>query len=320
MQRIEEEIIQEMVKDLKEGILKELLEKVRNDDTLSLEFRRNYLSIYYRGGSVSKLVYKSNQEYEDCFDNKYNKMENSEEEDNSFDVQGIVTSREDCRRLVERIIARKEIMNDYFKRYPKREREYQQLVERENNDHEQSNYYIVDIEYNNDDSRFDMIAIQRKDGKDYTKLKLAILEMKYREKAIGEECGLYDHYTGVKGLSKEKIIDIIEDAEIMMNYKNELGFVKTREYIDRGIGIKTRDEIDLIFFISGITQKHTNNVIKELRRIKEDMEKDEEMKKREIKLNIKVFCSYMAGNIMFDKDVITLDNFLKLVEFRKSIE
>lgn len=318
MSRIKKEIVQEMVKDLKEGVLKELLEKVKKDDTLSLEFRGEYLSIYYRGGSISKLVYKFGQGYEDYFDNEYNKMEETKE--NTFEIQGKVETEEDCRKLVKRIIARKEIMNDYFKKFPKREREYQQLVERENNEHEQSNYYVTDIEYNNDNSRFDMIAIQRQDRKDYTKLKLAILEMKYREKAIGKKCGLYDHYKGVKKLNTKEIIDIIEDAEIMMKCKNELGFIKATQYIDKGIGIQTRDEIDLVFFISGITEKHTNNVIKELEQINEEIRADDQLENREIKINIKVFCPYMAGNIMFDKDIISLGNFLKLIEFRKNME
>jgi len=75
-------------------------------------------------------------------------------------------------------------MNYFFAVRPKREREYQQLVERENNDRKDSNYYIADIEYTETDSRFDMIAVHRKDRSDYTKIKLAIIEMKYGEKAI----------------------------------------------------------------------------------------------------------------------------------------
>ena len=38
--------------ELKEGSFKPLLEYVKADDTLDLEFRGNYFTIYYRGGAL----------------------------------------------------------------------------------------------------------------------------------------------------------------------------------------------------------------------------------------------------------------------------
>ena len=38
--------------ELKEGTLNGLLEYVKNDDTLDMEFRRDYFTVYYRGGAL----------------------------------------------------------------------------------------------------------------------------------------------------------------------------------------------------------------------------------------------------------------------------
>ena len=103
-----------------------------------------------------------------------------------------------------------------------------------------------------------------------------------------------------------------------MKYKYELGIIKTTRYVDRGIKINNLDEIDLIFFISGITLKHNKMLLEEIEKIKYD-EINDNLDNRNIKLNVKVFCTYMAGNIMFDKDIISIDEFLKLSEYRKNM-
>lgn len=316
MRRINEEISSKIVQDLKSGILRNLLKKVQQDDTLELEFRENYMSIYYRGGCVSKLQLSEDNFYDDYFDNNYKKPSieiSEEEEDTNQKFQMRIKDENGCNVLINEINKRKEVMNSFFAKKPKREREYQQLVERENNDREDSNFYVADIEYAKDNNRFDMLAVQRKDHNDYNKLKLSIIEMKYGQKAIGKKCGLYDHYQGVKNLSADTIRDIIKDTESIIKYKYDLGLIKTTKYIERGIKINILDEIDLIFFISGITQKHNKVLLEELEQICNDIENSTE--EREIKLNVKVFCPYMAGNIMYDKDVISLEKFKMLTEF-----
>ena len=79
MYRIKEEIAELFVKDLKEGILKELLEELENDATLMLDFRSNYVNVYYRGGMICKLEYKVNAKcYQDTsFNDNYIKAYNS---------------------------------------------------------------------------------------------------------------------------------------------------------------------------------------------------------------------------------------------------
>lgn len=320
MSRIDEGI-SEMLKDLKEGILQDLLNKLTNDDTLELEFRTGYLSIYYRGGCVSKLVHKDVNCYEDYFDENYNKEReiNPEDEGKNQKLQGEIKSSEDCKAFVKEIINRKEIMNSFFAKIPKREREFQQLIERENNDNKESNFYISDIEYARENNRFDMLAVQRIDGKPYSELKLSIIEMKYGAKAIGDKCGIYEHYLGVKNLTKEAIEDIIEDTEVSMQCKNELKLIKAKNYIERGIKIVNNEEIDLIFLISGITLKHNQKLLEELDKVNADLKENNKISNTNIKLNVGIFCTYLAGNVMYDKDILSIDDFFKLHEFRKNL-
>ena len=144
------------------------------------------------------------------------------------------------------------------------------------------------------------------------------IEMKYGEKAISNKCGLYDHYKDVKNISKEELVDVIEDAEEIMKYKYELGLIKAKDYIDRGIQILNNGEIDFIFFLSGITDKHKTTVLADLKKIQEDI-MNEDFDSGKIKVNVKFYCAFTAGNVMFDKDILTIEQFLNLKEYRKNI-
>ena len=187
MGRINQELLKKFEEDLQNGILTELLRELKKDDTISLEFRTDYISIYYRGGCVSKLTYNKNEKcYVDEFNSDYEKTKKSTEKINKL------KTNEDCVELIERIHARKRIMNKYFKnsneeknKREKIERQYQQIIEWENNRYMESNYTITDIEYQKgNDFRFDLIALHRKRQKDYRNLKLSIIELKYAAKSL----------------------------------------------------------------------------------------------------------------------------------------
>ena len=163
MGRINQALLRKFEEDLRGGVLSELLTELKQDDTLALEFRADYLSIYYRGGCISKLTYNEQQnQYVDYFDSNYD----SEEKVNATSI--VIKSTEECKLLVETIQLRKKIMNAYFASIPKMERQYQQIIEWENNRDISSNYTITDIEYQKaKEFRFDLIAVHRKRQKDY---------------------------------------------------------------------------------------------------------------------------------------------------------
>ena len=62
--------------DLKQGKLNKLLRIVQNDSTLCLEIRNNYINVYYRGGSILKVLKKASG-YSIKFDCNYCVKDNS---------------------------------------------------------------------------------------------------------------------------------------------------------------------------------------------------------------------------------------------------
>jgi len=53
------------------GILYPILHRVKQDNTLTLAIRDNYINIYYRGGSILKLIEQIHNSYQPSFDNRY---------------------------------------------------------------------------------------------------------------------------------------------------------------------------------------------------------------------------------------------------------
>ena len=131
--------------DLQSGKLSGLTERVRNDDTLMLAFRDGSINIYYRGGSILQLK-ESNTGYTTRFDRDYAK----EGHQLFSELPPLINGDPDCRIWLDALPALKEMMNTYFAKKRKSEREFQQLVAWENNRSGLSNiteYFITDIEF-----------------------------------------------------------------------------------------------------------------------------------------------------------------------------
>ncbi len=118
----------------------------------------------------------------------------------------------------------KQYMDFYFSKYRKEEREYQQLVVRENNYSSIANgtdYFIIDIEYDNHaNARFDLVAVEwpsksshRKLSKDY-KPKLVIIEMKYGDRALSGTAGMKKHY--------DDFVSFVSNESVLNDFKNEI--------------------------------------------------------------------------------------------------
>ena len=310
MGRINKALLKKFEEDLKGGVLAELLSELKQDDTLALEFRADYLSIYYRGGCISKLIYNEQQEqYVDYFDSNYE----SEEKENAPSL--IIKSNEECKSLVECIQSRKKIMNAYFANTPKMERQYQQIIEWENNRDLHSNYTVTDIEYQKaNDFRFDLIAVNRRRQKDYQNLKLSIIELKYGANSIGNDSGVYEHFKDVSNLTDSAIMDLVEETKFIINCKQELGLISLLDSAKNGINIST-DSIDLIYFIGDISIEQRGKLLAELEKINNTLQ----LSDRKIAIDVKAFCPYLTGNVMFDHDILTIEEFLKVNKLREDI-
>ena len=63
---------EDFMKDLLKGELKGFLSAVKNDDTLCLEIRDNYINIYYRGGNLCRIKpSRTDAKYAMTFDERY---------------------------------------------------------------------------------------------------------------------------------------------------------------------------------------------------------------------------------------------------------
>lgn len=146
----------EFMAELKKNSLNPLLKYVKNDNTLDLEIRENYINIYYRGGSLLKVSQKKSR-YEFDFDEKYlNKNLPAH-------LSHVIPHFKKHADWDNYIPLAKQAMDFYFTNNKKEEREFQQLVVRENNNSSIANgtdYFIIDIEYDNqDNARFDFVAV-----------------------------------------------------------------------------------------------------------------------------------------------------------------
>ncbi|MBK5262584.1 MAG: hypothetical protein JJE17_08450 [Peptostreptococcaceae bacterium] len=213
--------------DLKQGKLKDVLVAVKSDDTLCLEIRDNYINIYYRGGCILKIS-STAVDYKMEFDRNYYHRYTGE-------ITAIVAS--DVNKWLEFIPFLKAEMDHFFNVHPKLEREYQQLVLRENNNSSISNdtdYYIVDLEYANieNGSRFDLLAVKwdstsgsHKTAED---VRLVFIEKKYGDGALNGSAGISKHFEDLfRFLSDQsKVADLYQEVETILNQKIELELIQ----------------------------------------------------------------------------------------------
>lgn len=221
-----------------EGHLKPILDLVKRDHTLCIQIRKDYLNIYYRGGSIMKLERKG-QSYSASFNSNYFKAEEKVRKGKiTKDLPKQIKSKEEANKWVENIPLLKQIMDEHFATHSKTEREFQQLVARENNNSIISNdtdYFITDIEYTHPDSkesRFDLVGINWKSTSQERKSKdncrIVLIEMKFGDGALVGVAGIRKHLDDIeKFCGDKKKLDILKE-ETISSFKQlrELGLIQ----------------------------------------------------------------------------------------------
>jgi hypothetical protein len=217
--------------DLKndDGLIHPILERVARDDSLMLAIRYDYINIYYRGGNILKVKKQGEDSYLSFFDTNYIEP--------GITIPTLPTEikdRDDVKKWGDAFPHLKEIMDLYFSKNIKPEREFQQLVARENNNSTISNeseYFITDIEFPDSDlgARFDMLAIhwpadKRKSGDN---CKVALIEMKYGDKALDGSAGLLKHLKNIdEFISSGKYKPLLETMEAQFKQLYQLGLMR----------------------------------------------------------------------------------------------
>jgi len=185
------------MKELKEGYLYRLLERVRNDRTLCLEIRENSINIYYRGGSLLQIKDRS-EGYEPRFDPNYvDHVAGSVPLDS---LPGMIRDPAEVAAWLAAVPLLKQAMDLFFGQHVRDEREVQQLIVRDNNMSSvarSTDFYVCDIEYANEQGRFDLVAVHwpsvghvRKEG---SGRRLVLGEVKCGDRALTGTAGLHAH-------------------------------------------------------------------------------------------------------------------------------
>lgn len=217
-----------------DGCLHPILEAVRADDTLMLGLRGGYVSIYYRGGELLKIEPSASDGYRGKANRDYGHPEN-------YWDRAIATVAE-AENVVDSFPAMKGKMDCHPKIQSSHEREFQQLVVRENNRSRSagsSDYFITDMEHASGNARFDMLGARwlhtdRKHGDGLTPV---IFEMKYGESALSGNAGLAKHLDDLRNrLSNAEFVATLKaNVASQFNQLSELGLME----FNRSKSIKT---------------------------------------------------------------------------------
>ena len=213
------------INDLKNGQLTPLLDYIKHDNTLDLQIREQYINIYYLGGNILKVSEKKNL-YDFYFDYKYISSSSVKKD--------VIDGYKKSQDWNSYFPVAKQAMDFYFTKHKKEEREFQQLIVRENNYTSIANstdYFVIDIEYDTQsNARFDIIAVEwpsessiRKLSKGY-RPKLCVMELKYGDDALGGGSGMLKHWNDFKKFSTSPSVSEFKSEMIdLFNQKRALG-------------------------------------------------------------------------------------------------
>ena len=235
-----------------EGRLNPILERVKKDHTLMLAIRDGYVNIYYRGGNILRVT-EQDDFYQTFFDVQYGLGQ--EVADSEVDV----SNQGDAQKLVAVLPDRKVIMDEYFAAKGKTEREFQQLVARENNYSSISNeteYFISDIEVTVPYlARFDVVAVHwpakyRKYG---SKCRVALMEMKYGDGSLRGDAGLLKHLKDMDAFvsDREQYANLLLTMERQFNQLDELGLINFNKGTSNAkVKLNPNDKPEVIFILA----------------------------------------------------------------------
>ncbi len=294
-----------------EGVLHPILTRVKKDHTLMLAIRENYINIYYRGGNILNIKAHNKGFYQASFDDKYNKsgllIPHSPTE---------INNQNDSRSWIDSFPSRKNIMDEYFSTYGKAEREFQQLIARENNNSTISNeseYFVSDIEAEATElnARFDIMAIRwlaahRKDG---SNCKAAVIEIKYGDSALTGSAGLLKHLKDMEKLvsNQESYVRLLETMENQFNQLDELGLLKfNKSTSNTKVKLNVDDPPEVIFILANHNPRSSK-----LKTILSDPEIDKYTQSQ--LFDLKFYVASFAGYGLHAKCMISLKEFRELL-------
>lgn len=290
------------------GNLSILLNKVKSDDTLCLAIRENYINIYYRGGNILRVI-QNGKEYFPKFDlkycnHKYDILPYKDKIKNCISIEDYI----DCIPFI------KAEMDLWFYEHPKSEREYQQIIYRDNNSGPIANdtdYFIADIEYANSEnrSRFDLIGIKwlsnSASRKHAASPILALMEFKYGDSAISGGAGLVKHFMDIRRFikSRQNYESLCSEVEEILNQNQKLGLLNISGK-SRKIKIDRNKKCEFILLFAN--HKPDSTIIQ-----REIVKAHEQCPDILDWVDIKIAVANNLGYGLYDNNMISVDEYLK---------
>jgi hypothetical protein len=216
---------------LKDGLLHPILTLAQRDKTLDLEIRDRYINIYYRGGNLTRIKSKG-EDYVATF--KFSYLGAEWQKNVPEDLFEKPLNADLVRKWIRNVGNIKQGMDLWFGAHPKDEREFQQLLIRENNFAHTAggtDYFILDIEYAKQDARFDAVALEWESSGIKRQLrgyepKLAFIEIKYGDGALSGTSGIKEHIRALDAyLGRGGLEEIQREMIELLRQKRELGLV-----------------------------------------------------------------------------------------------
>jgi len=296
--------------DLKEGgLLYPVLERVKKDSTLCFEIRSNNVNIYYRGGNIMRII--ESKGYAAAFNEKYC----------SGAILKVIKAlpimlvdSKDVQKWVKEIPSLKQAMDFWFCRKPKDEREFQQIVLRENNGTtvgSSTDYFIIDIEYDNHcGARFDLVAVEwesigniRKLPKNY-KPKLCFIEVKYGDGALSGKAGMEKHIEDFsKYMKKGGLSTLKNEMKLIFSQKRELGLIPALKRNKNQVESFSQ-EVDYIFLLANHdpASNKLQNILRDL---------PEKYKSKDLGFGVKFCSSNFMGYGIYKQNVYSIADFIQ---------
>jgi hypothetical protein len=230
------------------GFLNPITKRLRQDTTLDLQIRNDYINIYYRGGNLMKLSLVA-ETYIAKFDTKYRK-------DPSLHLPNlpeVLKTRRDVIRWVDAFQHLKLLMDVYFSTGKGAEREAQQLIVRDNNRGKMgtaTDYFICDIEYARKGARFDLIGVHwPSTGVDRKRQKghrLVLMELKFGDGSLQGTAGVKKHANDFGAFldDGQAVAAMKEEMTACFNQKRELKLINCPKHL-----ISFSDEPPLLMLI-----------------------------------------------------------------------
>lgn len=225
---MEKKITRGISKEFSDSFKKSELYKLYKEhkDELFIGVRNNYLNLYYNCDSIAKVIYKKRDKKIVCEIDKYY-LSGKHCKSNDKEKR--------CKTQPDQICEQYDKIKKHSNNKPTPEKKAQSKLVLLNNGNKASNWFCIDIEYikqfNNRDEkekadfncRFDIIALSKKKPH-----KVALIELKYGNGAIGGGSGIYKHV--------EDFIKFCDNGIFENHLKNEIIEI-IKSQIELGIAV-----------------------------------------------------------------------------------